>query len=185
MVSEIDLVIVGKVRKAQGIKGELLVESLSDSGEKTFSAGRRLIAGTATGDVLPRPRGMHGDGPIELTITRSRPFKGGWLVIVEGVNDRTDAEKWRGRYLLAPRSELDPPGENEVYLHDLIGVAVENSAHEEVGKVTGFYELPQGLMLEIRSESGDSLLPYRPEVIAHADMERRVLTLGEGVDLIS
>lgn len=185
MSSETDLVIVGKVRKAQGIKGELLVESLSDSGEKTFSAGRRLIAGNADGDMLARPKGMQGEGPIELSITRSRPFKGGWLVIVEGVNDRTDAEKWRGRYLLAHRSELDPPGENEVYLHDLVGVVVENAAHEEVGKVTAFYELPQGLMLEIHNARGDSLLLYRPEVIAHADMERRVLTLNDGVDLVS
>ncbi len=185
MSIESELVIVGKVRKAQGIKGELLVESLSDSGEKTFAAGRRLIAGTANGDVLPRPKGLPGEGPIELIITRSRPFKGGWLVIVEGVNDRTDAEKWRGRYLLAPRSELEPPAENEVYLHDLIGIAVENPSHEEVGKVTGYYELPQGLMLEVRTANGDTLVPYRPEVIAHADMERRVLTLHEGVDFIS
>ncbi|MBA2687749.1 MAG: 16S rRNA processing protein RimM [Gemmatimonadaceae bacterium] len=185
MVSEIDLVIVGKVRKAQGIKGELLVESLSDSGEKTFAAGKTLIAGTASGDVLPRPKGLPGEGPIELAITRSRPFKGGWLVIVEGIKDRTDAEKWRGRYLLAPRSELDPPGENEVYLHDLIGVTVESAEHDEVGKVTGFYELPQGLMLEVRTAAGDTLVPYRAEVIAHADMERRVLTLHDGVDFIS
>lgn len=185
MADDSELVIVGKVRKAQGIKGELLVESLSDSGEKTFSAGRRLIAGNANGDVLPRPKGMQGEGAIELAITRSRPFKGGWLVIVEGISDRTDAEKWRGRYLLAPRSELDPPGENEVYLHDLIGVAVENPAGEEVGKVTGYYELPQGVMLEVRTANGDTLVPYRAEVIAHADMERRVLTLHEGVDFIS
>lgn len=185
MAEDSELVIVGKVRKAQGIKGELLVESLSDSGEKTFSAGRRLIAGNAAGDILPRPKGLPGEGPIELVITRSRPFKGGWLVIVEGISDRSEAEKWRGRYLLAPRSELEPPGENEVYLHDLVGAGVENSAREIVGSVVGYYELPQGLMLEVRTPGGDTLIPYRPEVVAHADMERRVLTLHEGVDFIS
>lgn len=180
-----DLVIVGKVRKAQGIKGELLVESLSDSGEKTFCAGRRLIAGTASGDVLPRPRGLSGEGPIELVISRARPFKGGWLIVVDGINDRTDAEKWRGRYLFAPQSELEPPGENEVYLHDLVNLAVENSDGGNVGRVNAYYELPQGLMLEIRNENGEILLPYRPEVVAHVDMERRVLTLHAGVDYIS
>lgn len=185
MSSENSLVIVGKVRKAQGIKGELLVESFSDSGEKTFSAGRRLIAGNAAGDVLPRPKGLPGEGPIELVITRSRPFKGGWLIVVEGISDRTDAEKWRGRFLLAPQSELEPPGENEVYLHDLINLAVENAEGGVVGRVSGYYELPQGLMLEISSENGETLLPYRPEVVAYADMERRVLTLHPGVDYIS
>lgn len=185
MTSENPLVIVGKVRKAQGIKGELLIESLSDSGEKTFGVGRRLIAGTSEGDVLQRPKGMAGEGPIELVISRSRPFKGGWLIVVDGISDRTGAEKWRGRYLLAPRSELDAPGENEVYLHDLVGLAVENPEGGVVGRVDGFYELPQGLMLEIRTENGDTLLPYRPEVVARVDMERRVLYLHAGVDYIS
>jgi 16S rRNA processing protein RimM len=185
MSEESNLVIVGKVRKAQGIKGELLVESLSDSGESTFSAGRRLIAGNAAGDVLPRPKGLPGEGPIELVISRSRPFKGGWLIIVEGIEDRSEAEKWRGRYLLAPQSDLEPPGENEVYLHDLVNLAVENSDGSVVGRVNGYYELPQGLMLEIRNENGETLLPYRPEVVAHVDMERRVLTLHAGVDYIS
>lgn len=184
MADETDLVIVGKVRKAQGIKGELLVESLSDNGEEIFSAGRKLIAGNAAGDVLSRPKGMSGEGPIELVISRSRPFKGGWLLVVEGIKDRTDAEKWRGRYLLAPRSELPPPGENEVYLHELVGSAVENSAHEEIGKVSGLYELPQGLVLEVRNEKGDAMVAYRPEVVAHADMEKRVITLHEGVELV-
>jgi 16S rRNA processing protein RimM len=185
MPEDANLVIVGKVRKAQGIKGELLVESLSDSGEKTFAAGRRLIAGTATGDVLPRPKGMPGEGPIELVITRSRPFKGGWLLVVDGIADRSEAEKWRSRYLLAPQSELEPPGENEVYMHDLVGVSVENAEGGVVGRVNGYYELPQGLMLEIGSENGETLLPYRPEVVAHVDMSRRVMTLHAGVDYIS
>lgn len=185
MEPETDLVIVGKVRKAQGIKGELLVESLSDSGEATFAVGRRLVAGTAAGDVLPRPKGLPGEGPVELMIARSRPFKGGWLLVVEGIGDRTEAEKWRGRYLLAPRADLQPPGQNEVYLHDLVGLAVVNPDGGVVGRVAGYYELPQGLMLEITTENGETLLPYRPEVIAHADMQRRVLTLHEGVDFIS
>lgn len=185
MADDSQLVIVGKIRKAQGIKGELLVESLSDSGEKTFAAGRRLVAGTASGDILPRPRGMAGDGPIELVITRCRPFKGGWLLIVDGIDDRSEAEKWRGRYLLAPLAELEPPGENEVYLHDLLGVAIENPEGGVVGRVAGYYELPQGIMLDVHTENGETLLPYRPEVVAHADMERRVLVLHPGVDFIS
>lgn len=185
MADNTDLVIVGKVRKAQGIKGELLVESLSDSGEKTFAAGRRVIAGTAAGDVLARPKGMPGEGPIELVITRSRPFKGGWLLVVDGIADRSEAEKWRSRYLLAPQSELDPPGENEVYMHDLVGLEVENADGGVVGRINGFYELPQGLMLEIRGENGEILLPYRPEVVAHVDMARRVVSLNAGVEYLS
>jgi len=182
MSEEPQLVIVGKVRKAQGIRGEILVESLSDTPEQTFASGRRLVAGTAAGDPMQRPKGLGGDGMMEVVVSKSRPFKGGFLLALEGISDRTEAEKWRGRYLLAPASELQPPRENEVYLHELLGLAVETAGREEVGKVTGYYELPQGLMIEIRSERGDSLLPYRPEVVAHVDLQRRVLTLHDGVD---
>lgn len=185
MAEENELMIVGKVRKAQGIRGELLVESLSDTPLVTFAAGRTLIAGNANGDPLPNP-GTQGASKANLVlrIEQSRPFKGGWLLVLEGISDRTEAEKWRGRYFLAPAVDLKAPAENEVYLHDLIGYAVNNSADEEVGKVNAYFELPQGLMLEVKGAQGEALVPYRPEMVAQADVERRVLYLQDGVELI-
>lgn len=184
MLEETPLVIVGKVRKAQGIRGEVLVESLSDSPEQTFAAGRQLVAGNPSGDPLKKQRSDGETAHLSLTIEQSRPFKGGWLLVLEGVSDRTEAEKWRGRYFLAPAEELVPPGENEVYLHDLIGYSVESSTHEKLGLVSAYFELPQGLMLEIKTAQGDSLVPYRPEMVANADPKLRILTLTVGVELI-
>ena len=45
-----DLIIVGRVRKSHGVRGDLVVEPLSDDGGAVFAAGRRVIAGTTTGD---------------------------------------------------------------------------------------------------------------------------------------
>jgi len=81
--------------------------------------------------------------------------------------------------LLAPFSELPPLDENQVYLHDLIGMRAQNLNGEEIGSVTTFYELPQGLMLDIRTPRGSVLVPYRPEVIARTDIAERVIVIND------
>ena len=44
-------IIVGRVRKAHGIRGEVVVETITDAPDAIFAAGRRLFAGTAEGDL--------------------------------------------------------------------------------------------------------------------------------------
>src|SRR5215210_2763056 len=89
-----ELIIVGRVRKAHGIRGELVVEPITDEPDAVFASGRRVIAGTASGDPSKDRR--------ELRILSSTPFKGGFIVHFEGIADRTDAELGRARFLLVP-----------------------------------------------------------------------------------
>jgi 16S rRNA processing protein RimM len=162
-----DLTIVGRVRRAHGIHGELVIEPLTDAPDAVFAPGRRVFAGTADGDPAPNKR--------ELVVEESRPFKGGgWIVAFEGIADRNEAERWRERYLLAPVEELAPIGENEVYLHDLNGLRVLLDGTEElIGEVTDVYELPQGVMLDVRREKGSVLIPFRAEVVTRLDLPSR------------
>ena len=161
--------IVGRVRKAHGIRGELVVEPITDAPDAVFASGRRVFAGTVDGDLAR--------GTPTLTVERARPFKGGWILAFAEIRDRTEAELWRERYLLAPVSELTPPAEDEVYYHELIGMRVERADGELIGQVDGLYELPQGLMLEVRPPGRATvILPYRPEVVVAVDLARRVVT---------
>lgn len=164
-----DLAIVGRVRRAHGIHGELVIEPLTDAPDAVFAAGRRVFAGTTDGDPSP-------DGH-ELVVEESRPFKGGgWIVAFVGLADRTEAERWRERYLLAPVSELEPVREGEVYLHDLHGLMVlHDGSGETIGEVTDVYELPQGIMLDVRRGSGSVLIPFRSEVVRRVDLPERRL----------
>jgi 16S rRNA processing protein RimM len=171
-----DLAIVGRVRKAHGIHGELVIEPLTDAPDAVFAPGRRLIAGTVDGDPAPVER--------ILVVEESRPFKGGWIVAFEGIVDRNEAELWRARYVLAPVSELRPIAEDEVYLHDLLGLAVVHErSGETIGEVTDFYELPQGVMLDVRRSAGSVLIPFRAEVVRRVDLPARRLfvDLPEGL----
>lgn len=175
--------IVGLIRKAQGIRGEVIIEPLTDKPDVVFASGSRVFAGTSAGDLAV----VHVRGEEEiptLTVSDSRPFKKGLIVRFEELRDRDSAELWRGRYLLAPFSELPPLEEDQVYLHDLIGMKAVNNDGEELGTVATFYELPQGLMLDIKTPSGTVLIPYRPEVIVRTDIEARVIVVNDTLGLL-
>jgi len=171
--------IVGLIRKAQGIRGEVIVQPLTDKPDVIFASGSRVFAGTPSGDLAPA-RDVRGVEEVPtLTISESKPFKKGLIVKFEELGDRDSAELWRGRYLLAPFSELPPLEEDEVYLHDLIGMRALTTSGEQLGTVTTFYELPQGLVLDIQTARGTVMVPYRPEVIVRTDLEERTVVINE------
>lgn len=179
--------LVGLVRKAQGIGGELLIEPLTDSPDVIFAPGSRVFGGNAHGDLGPEADSDEAGGehhPPTLTVDTVRPHKGGLLIRFEELADRNSAELWRGRYLLAPFAELPELKEHEVYLHDLIGMSVEDSRGTPVGKVTTFYELPQGIMLDVATSKGSALIPYHPQTVQHADLDRRTLVIDENSGLL-
>jgi 16S rRNA processing protein RimM len=163
-----ELIIVGRVRKAHGIRGELVVEPITDEPDAVFASGRRVIAGTASGDPTKDRR--------ELSILSSRPFKGGLLVHFKEITDRTDAELWRDRFLLVPADELEPLGDDQVYVHELLGMNVQLETGEPVGKVIETYELPQGLTLDVERARGSVLIPY-DRVVTNVDREQRVIRI--------
>ena len=163
-----EFAIVGRIRKAHGIRGEVVVEPLTDAPDAVFAPGRRVFAGTASGD---RAR----DG-AELAVDTVRPFREGLLVRFDRIPDRTAAELWRDRYLLLPVAELTPLAENEVYIHDLVGMKVVLGSGEALGEVLEVYELPQGLVLDVRRTGGATvMLPFSADVVKRVDSAGRVV----------
>ena len=152
-------VIVGRLRKSHGLRGDIIVEPITDAPAEVFSAGRVLYAGDAAGDPLP--------DPPELTVRETRPHMNGLLAVhFEEIRDRDEASRWTNRYLLAPAEELAPPVEGEVYVHELEGMHVVLESGEHVGTVSSVFELPQGLALDVQRETGTVLIPFN-EVFIH------------------
>ena len=172
-------IIVGRVRKAHGVRGAVVVEPITDVPDAIFASGRRVYAGTASGDLAPTR--------AELHIETSRPFNDGLLVAFTELPDRTVAETWRGRYLLVPADEVPAPSDDEVYIHELPGMRVELESGELVGIVDATYELPQGLAIDVRRgaprEGETVLLLFDDRTIASVDRETRriVVTPPEGL----
>lgn len=169
--------IVGRIRKAQGIKGDVAVETITDDPARFFAPGKRLFAGTADGEIAPHPADRRNpESRQELIVEQAAPqHRGGMIVHFDAIPDRTAAETWRGRYLLVPSDELAPPAENEVFLHDLLGVRVIGTNGAELGTVAGWYELPQGITLELNGPAANVLVPYRPDVVREVDLDARTM----------
>jgi 16S rRNA processing protein RimM len=167
-------IIVGRVRKAHGIRGEVVVEPITDAPDAIFASGHRVFAGTASGDIAPNH--------AELHVESSRPFSDGYLIAFAEVPDRNAAETWRGRYLLVPADELPPPNDDEVYVHELPGMRVELADGALLGTVEETYELPQGLAIDVRRapphERQTVLLQFDERTIASVDREARVIVVA-------
>lgn len=167
--------IVGRVRRAHGLHGDLVVETLTDAPDAIFAPGRRVFGGTTTGEL--------GDA-TELGIERVTPFKPGTLLLhLTNIADRTTAEGWRDRYLLVPAGEVQPPGESEAFLHELIGMRVALVDGAEVGDVVEYYELPQGILIDVERNGTRLSLPMHEAFVRDIDRARRriVMELPEGM----
>lgn len=168
--------VVGHLNKAHGTGGELFVWSLTDRPESTFVAGVRFELAQATRQE-PDPE-LPG-----LTIESVRPYKRGYLVKFEHVDDRTQAELFRGRYLLRPFEEAEPLAEGEVFYHQLLGLRVTTAEGRDLGEVSEVYELQPADLLEVRGPEGTRLIPFTPQVVAELDLEegRIVVDPPEGL----
>ena len=159
---------VGRVRRAHGLRGELVIESVTDAPDAVFAPGRRVFAGTKTGKLSP--------GASEMRITHSAPFKGGWIVGFDTIVDKTQADQWRERCLMLPENEIEPPAEGEVFIHDLVGMSVVHVDGSQIGDVVQVMEMPQGLMLEVRRAKGPTaLLPFDDHTVAEVDTDARII----------
>lgn len=170
-----ELLIVGRVRSAHGIRGDVVVESITDDPEDVFAPGRELLVGTVDGE--PDPRGR------SIRVAQAHPFKGGFLVHFDEIADRSEAELWRNRFLLMSSAETVPPAEDEIYLHELRGMRVLLHSGEAVGEVTAYYELPQGLTLDVQRAGRSVLVPY-DRVVTRVDRAGRTLWIDPPVGLL-
>lgn len=148
-----DLVTIGRVVRAHGIRGEVSVEVLSDVPGRLDAGAAVLVGGSAT------------------TVVSSRPHQGRLLVRFAGVDDRTGAELLRGRVVEAEPVDL---GDSDTYfVHELVGMAVEAADGRHLGEVTALIELPDAAgydLLEVsRSDGSTWLLPAVDDYVEVAE----------------
>lgn len=168
-----DLVVVGRIRRSHGVHGVLVVEPLTAGAGDVFTPGREFIAGTVKGEPAVPER--------LLRVEMAEPFQGGFRVQFSGIADRDEADRWRNRYVLAPRADLPEPGENEVYLHDLVGLTVEGKGGDVVGRVEAYYELPHDIMIEVARPGDLVMIPYRFVTSIDLEGKRLVVEPPEGL----
>lgn len=149
-----DLVAVGRVGKAHGVRGEVFVEPWTDVPQERFAAGARLSS----------ERG-------ELTVAASRLHSGKLVVQFEGIADRGAVEAVRG-LVLSVRAADRPPIEDpdEFYDSDLVGLQVRTVTGQDLGPVVDVLHSPAGSLLSIDCAGREVLVPFRREFVPTVDL---------------
>ncbi len=165
--------VVGRLRKPHGLKGDCTLYPLTGEPETVLAQGRSVWLVGLDGETVAGP----------LVIERSRAYHRQWLVKFEGVEGRDAFEPWRGLFLAVPSDQLTPLAEGEVYLGDLAGFSVRLPDDTPLGLVSSVYEMPSGVMIEVQGPKREFLLPYKKAFVQSVDREARrlVVTPPEGL----
>ncbi len=148
------LVTIGRIVKAHGIRGEVVVHPLSDVPGR-FDPGTEVEMGGTW-----------------RAITAARPHQGRLLLAFDGTHDRSAAERLRGQELRAPAVDLDDS--ETFYAHELIGLRVHHLDGHDLGEVTALFELPEAAgydLLEVTREEGTWLLPCADDLVEAVEAE--------------
>ncbi|WP_311487092.1 ribosome maturation factor RimM [uncultured Anaerococcus sp.] len=148
---------VGEIVKAQGIRGEVKVRSLSDN-EERFKIGSKLFIGDET-----------------VTIKRSYKQKAMLILGFEEYDNINDILKFVGKDLTIDEKDLGKLAEDEVYIKDLIGLIVTSNG-QKVGEVV---DVISGVYLNdvyvIKTDGGEVLLPAIKNTIKKIDTEEKII----------
>jgi 16S rRNA processing protein RimM len=149
--------VVGRIKRPHGIRGDVVVEVRTDTPGRRFAAGAELRTDPDT------------RGP--LTVSSARPHAGLLLVTFDGIADRAAAEALRGTWLVLDSAELGPTGDpDEFHDHELIGLAAVAASGEQLGVVTDVLHHGQDLLVIERAGAGELLVPFVAPIVPVVDV---------------
>lgn len=167
-----DLVVVGRLVRPHGVRGELKLEILSDNPDR-FEKGTELLLG------LPYRDGMPGFRvPLQVVKVRScRHAKGGALIAFKGCETRDDAELWRDAELLVERSEVPPAPDGLYYHFELVGCRCRDHEAGDLGEVVEVTEDGGGHLLRVRNVEREIMVPFVDDFIENVDIDAGTIDL--------
>lgn len=163
-------ILIGRVVRPHGVRGELRIEPLTDFPER-FETLEKVYIDLPTGG-----RWWQVDG--------CRYVNDGVLLSLDGLDNPEDGALLRGGRLLLPRSEAMPLDEDTFYVDDLKGLAVETTDGQSVGKVREVHAGAQDL-LDVRTSTGlDVLVPLVKAWVPTIDMAARRIVVANWEQLL-
>ena len=150
-------VTVGRVGRAHGVRGHVMVGVRTDEPELRFAVGSRL-------DTDPAAAGP-------LRVAEARSHNGELLVRFAGVRDRTAAEALRGTWLTVDTATLEPLSDPDEFRdHDLIGLAVRTASGDAVGEVTDVLHHGQDLLVIKAADASEFLVPFVKAIVPEVNL---------------
>ena len=144
---------VGQVLTAYGVQGAVKVLPLTDFDDR-FERGSTLI--------------LDGDARV---VEWSRNAGGNLVVKLRGIDNRTMAELYRGRYLEVEADAARPLEDGRFYHHQLIGLAVETESGRDLGRIHEVLERPANDVWASRLDTVEFLIPATRDAVRRVDLD--------------
>lgn len=156
-----EMVIVGRIARPQGIRGEVIIDASTDFPDDRFAEGRSVFVrrGAEAETLTVAQFRMHGRRPV---------------VRFDGAASMDDAEKLRGLEMRVPESELAALPEGMWYHHELLGCRVRTKDGADIGTVTAIQGPTERSILEVDGPRGLALIPLAAEFVTVRRDERIV-----------
>ena len=160
--------VVGRVAKSHGVRGELVVEVRTDEPDLRFAPGSTLTG--------RRPR---SEETTTYTVESARPHSGRLLLRLDGIADRAAADALRGTLFVVDSATL-PPSEDpdEFYDHELEGLRVCTVAGGDVGVIAEVLHSAAGELLAVRTPDGrEVLVPFVRDIVPEVALADGTVTI--------
>lgn len=159
-----DMVLVGTIARAHGIRGQVVVNGETDFPEARFCPGAELF--------------IRREGRVETArITSCRMQRGRPVIGIAGVDTMTEAELWVGCELRVPAASLEALSPGSFYRHDLVGCVVSSVSGERVGIVRAVEGPLTGSRLVVDSPAGEVLIPMAASICVAIDVNARTIAV--------
>jgi 16S rRNA processing protein RimM len=159
--------VVGRVAKAHGITGEVVVEIRTDDPDTRFAPGTTL-----------RAKPSRGGPERDYVVDSAREHSGRLLVRLDGVADRNAAESLKGTLFVVDTADLPPIEEpDEFYDHQLEGLRVVTTAGAQVGTVAEVLHTAAGELLSVRTEDREVLVPFVSAIVTSVSLADQTIEI--------
>ncbi len=148
--------IIGRITRPHGVRGEVRVEILTDRPER-FAWLTEVLVGK--------------DNPVPVAVERVRLHKTVAILKLLHHDTRSQAEALRGQYLQVPIEEAIPLEEDEFFLYQLVGLQVQTEEGEALGELAEVLKTGANDVFIIHTPGGELLLPDIPDVILDIDLD--------------
>ena len=171
-------VVVGRIAKPHGLRGEVTVDVRTDEPDRRFAPGATLRA--------ERPRGSANELQ-SLTVAGARWHSGRLLVTFEELADRNAAEAARGILLHATiPAGASPEDPDEYYDHQLVGLSAVDLDGEPLGTVSGIvHGGAQDLLTVTTSDGREALVPFVKALVPEVDLDAARVVIADRPGLVA
>jgi 16S rRNA processing protein RimM len=151
----VEFLVVGKVRRPHGVRGDVVVEIYNDSPE----------------GLAPNRSIFIGENHVRMIIARRRKHNEGLLLGFEGVSSPEQAGRYRNQILSIAVSEMPVLSKGRYYFHDLIDLRVIDESGKDLGTLSEILETGANDVYVVKTSNGkDLLLPAISDVVMKVDL---------------